>query len=142
MSIQNKILAALFFALFFVHFTFAQQAQTPQIAVKVPLGETVDVDGVLITFLTILEDSRCPKGLDCLWAGRARVLAEVRSAGGAIQEKELIFGVVQQSESEEKELFSSENFTIEGLTLHPYPDSSVTEEIPKSLLIVKKDIED
>ena len=41
--------------------------------VRVALGESVAVDGVPVRFVRVAEDSRCPPGVTCVWAGRARV---------------------------------------------------------------------
>ena len=40
------------------------------------IGESVAIKGenLKVTFLKVLEDSRCPKGVQCIWEGRARSL--------------------------------------------------------------------
>jgi hypothetical protein len=40
-------------------------------------GESVAVGPVRLTPLTLLEDSRCPQGVQCVWAGRVRITARV-----------------------------------------------------------------
>ena len=55
----------------------AQSSQPPQIAIRVPLGESVDVDGIKVSFNEIREDSRCPRYTTCVWEGRARVIIQV-----------------------------------------------------------------
>ncbi len=73
----------------FSTFAFGQEdsAETPKIAVKVPKGETVVLKGVSIKFMEVMEDSRCPEGVDCIWAGRAIVKAKV-TANGKTEEKQ------------------------------------------------------
>lgn len=40
--------------------------------------ETIISDeGITVTFSKLLEDSRCPKGLQCVWAGNARVAIQL-----------------------------------------------------------------
>ena len=46
-------------------------------AVRGGLGETVSVDGLKVTPLKVLEDSRCPATLQCVWAGSVRLSARV-----------------------------------------------------------------
>ena len=41
--------------------------------IRIELGEAVAVDGVPVRFVRVAEDSRCPPGVTCVWAGRARV---------------------------------------------------------------------
>ena len=42
-------------------------------------GETITVSGTQITPVKMLEDSRCPQGVQCVWAGRVRISATIKS---------------------------------------------------------------
>ncbi len=116
---KNPLLAIL---ILFSTFATGQNGsvEAPKIAVKVPLGETIVLKGVSIKFLEVLEDSRCPKGVDCIWAGRAIVKVQV-SNDGKEENKTLIFGETRPGEEKNTNIFSSETFAINGLTLNPYP---------------------
>ena len=46
-----------------------------------PLGETANLEGITVRPLAVVEDSRCPLLVRCVWAGRVRISAEVRGAG-------------------------------------------------------------
>src|SRR3989337_1495520 len=46
-----------------------------------PLNEVATLDGLTGRPLAVLEDSRCPLLVRCVWAGRVRISAEVRGAG-------------------------------------------------------------
>lgn len=109
-------------------------AETPKIGVKVPLGKTIEYKGVSIKFIEVLEDSRCPKDVTCIWAGRAIVKVEVMG-NGKKEEKTLIFGEVKQNEEKNLVLYNSKNFTINGLTLNPYPTSLKSEDTNYILLV-------
>jgi len=95
-----------------------EDATTPVIAVKIPLGETVNVDGVKICFKEVVEDSRCPTNVDCIWAGRVKILVEIN--GNRV---EWIFGEIHQGESLDKKYTPNEHISIEGLQVTPYPDN-------------------
>ena len=41
------------------------------------IGETVNVGGPSVTPLKLVEDSRCPPGVQCVWAGRVVVSATI-----------------------------------------------------------------
>jgi len=41
------------------------------------MGETVNVGGPTVTPLKLVEDSRCPKDVRCVWAGRVVVSATI-----------------------------------------------------------------
>lgn len=47
------------------------------------LGETIVVNGVSITPLSIVEESRCPTDVQCIQAGTIRVDTKLQSQGGA-----------------------------------------------------------
>jgi len=44
------------------------------------IGETVAVGPLRVTPEKLLEDSRCPAGVQCVWAGRVRIAARVNDA--------------------------------------------------------------
>jgi hypothetical protein len=45
----------------------------PEDPANARIGEAVYVDGPIIKPVAVIEDSRCPKGVDCVWAGRVRI---------------------------------------------------------------------
>ena len=47
------------------------------------LGQVVTVGGPRVTPLAVLEDSRCPAGVQCVWAGRVRLSVRIGVAQGA-----------------------------------------------------------
>jgi hypothetical protein len=55
------------------------------------LGKTIGVGGPKVTPLTLLEDSRCPAGVRCVWAGRVRLSVRVDLGRGSMI-KELTLG--------------------------------------------------
>lgn len=116
--------------------SFGQDSpKTPKIGVKVPEGETVVLKGVSVKFLEVIEDSRCPEGVNCMWAGRAIVKAEVTS-NGKTEEVTLIFGETRPGEEKNTNLFTSDKFVINGLTLNPYPTSESTGKDTGYVLLV------
>jgi hypothetical protein len=36
-------------------------------------GALVRIEGLRIGFDSVIEDSRCPKGVDCIWAGQGKI---------------------------------------------------------------------
>jgi hypothetical protein len=55
------------------------------------LGERVQVDGPAVTPVEVLEDSRCPADVQCVWAGRLRVRTTIHLGAGD-QTRELVLG--------------------------------------------------
>lgn len=46
------------------------------------LGQRVYVDGPQVTPLEVLEDSRCPADVQCVWAGQVRIRATIHLGSG------------------------------------------------------------
>ena len=64
----------------------AQQPAEPEARVRTPdagepfrlaLGDTADRDGHAVRFAEVVEDSRCPEDVQCVWAGRAKIRVEI-----------------------------------------------------------------
>ncbi len=118
------------FTLFFLILCLQLSAQessklkAPVIVAKIALGETAVFEDTSITFLKILEDSRCPSDVTCVWAGQAKVLSKIQTQEGTI-EKELIFHGTSFGTESENTLFASKAKTYVGYRLSPYPVSTV-----------------
>ncbi len=129
---------SLFFLFIFVttlSFSQNEKLETPKIAVKIALGETVIIKGVPIKFLEVTEDSRCPEYVTCIWAGRAIVKVEVAMKGKNPQQKQLLFGTTQAGETVDNTIFKSGELFLEGLKLTPYPKESNMEKVKYVLLV-------
>ena len=50
---------------------------------RLRIDETGSVDGPRVTPLTVLEDSRCPVGTQCVWAGRVKVSVRIDTGPGS-----------------------------------------------------------
>jgi hypothetical protein len=58
---------------------------------KLKIGEsaTASREGLEIEFDSVTDDSRCPKGVTCVWAGNAKVLLKVKKDAGKPMDVEL-----------------------------------------------------
>lgn len=85
---------------------------------KLRPGEKASISGekVVVAFLSVSEDSRCPKGEQCIVAGKARVVLEVSIGASAAQSFEL----ATAGGSEEMDLGG---FQFKLIALEPYPVS-------------------
>lgn len=109
-----------------------KSTQTPQIGMAIPLGTTIEIEDLLIEFVEVLEDSRCPKDVQCVWAGQAKVKLSVTESGMDPEFVELVFGSRAKDRTIKKD-----NFYIEGLSLTPYPTSETQGKL-KYVLLLKK----
>lgn len=62
--------------------TTAQAQRDQTIRVRVNQQKSIPRANLTITFLSLVEDSRCPEGTRCVWAGNARILVRVSHARG------------------------------------------------------------
>ena len=56
------------------------------------LGQTVNVGGPQVTPLELLEDSRCPPHVECMWGGQVKISARI-TLGSGTTVQELTSGV-------------------------------------------------
>jgi hypothetical protein len=59
--------------------------------VKLRVGRPVVLrnEGLTLEFKRVIEDSRCPIGTACIWAGNGKILLKVRKAGSSPSNLEL-----------------------------------------------------
>jgi len=107
-----------FYIVFF--FIFSNSIQSQNIT-SLRYGSTLVIDQVDIEFVEALEDSRCPKNVNCVRAGKAVVLVNVYVDGAFIEERRLEFYPSGFSNESTNTLFNSNGLRISGLNLMPYP---------------------
>lgn len=105
--------------------------EVPQIAVKLGVSETINLDTVSISFLEVITDSRCPRNVECMWAGEAKVKVRVATNDGKSTEEIITF---KNGVSALTDLFDTQ---LQFLKLTPYPDANVAKEdrAPYNLLM-------
>lgn len=88
--------------------------------VVVALGKTkVDRQSkIRVEFLEMLEDSRCPTGVNCIWAGNAKVKVRLSKKGETAKIVELDTMNIEKSI-----VFAGYEIKLAGVT--PYPKSGV-----------------
>ncbi|MFM5885161.1 MAG: hypothetical protein ACKOQ3_07540 [Novosphingobium sp.] len=61
---------------------------------RLRIDESGTVGGPKVTPLKVLEDSRCPVGTQCVWAGRVRVSVRIETGPGS-ETREMALGEAQ-----------------------------------------------
>ncbi|HEX8922318.1 MAG TPA: hypothetical protein VF766_12660 [Pyrinomonadaceae bacterium] len=79
--------SAIFSFLLIINSVLAQPVSTVKEAAldqefEIKVGQRVSIksEGLLISFSSIAEDSRCPEGVQCVWAGNVKVVLKVSKA--------------------------------------------------------------
>lgn len=111
--------------------------ETPKILIKIPLGETTQINNTLIKFLEVLEDSRCPKYTNCVRAGRVRIQVEIKTGEAPVVLKEIIFGETNPGESIDKSISNAGEVRLVGDSVIPYPEMDDEGKRSYALLISK-----
>ncbi len=88
--------------------------------VQLALRQTVrfEEEDLEVTFWDVTEDSRCPIGVLCVWAGRARTIIRVRQQGTDRGELELAVSGQEPQQGEEGQIGE---YRIEATRVDPYP---------------------
>jgi len=94
---------------------------TPKIVAKLAHGKTYQNEAISVKFLKVVTDSRCPKNVQCIWAGEAEVLVAVFKNGKKFEEKILKITPTSHLKNNFTSIFSSEDFSITAFNLLPYP---------------------
>ena len=83
--------------------------------VKVQVNKQARVSGTKFTvkFLELVEDSRCPTGTNCIWAGNAKIKVQITKNGKSPKILEL------NSNGPETVAFEGHTFKLKALTPHP-----------------------
>ena len=87
-------------------------------SLKVNQRGVLEADGLTLEFARILEDSRCPSQVNCVWSGQARLLIYVWLTGQEPTAFEL-----NTLPSSNQTVISYDAYQIELLSLDPYPET-------------------
>ncbi len=90
---------------------------------KLNIGKCLKFDRVKIKFVKVLQDSRCPKGVNCVWAGEVTVLIDIYQKGKKKESKKLTLNSKISKKDRFGNLFSSDELIISMINLLPLPVS-------------------
>ena len=112
---------------FTILFSFAQDSttvkvKTPKIVSKLMYGKSITVEDLELKFVAVESDSRCPKGVQCVWAGEAVVLLDVFKNGKKLEQKRVIISPTNSLVNKIGNVFSSETLKVSGFNIAPYPE--------------------
>jgi len=101
-----------------------------------PIGQSVSIKGenLTIKFEKVTNDSRCPTGVQCIWAGEAKCQMSVTSNGSVTT---VVLTVSGASEAIGQPLV--QNYKV-NFQLQPYPEAGkqITEQDYKLIMTVSK----
>lgn len=95
---------------------------------KVPLGQYYFNEQTNIKFVKVLVDSRCPKNVNCVRAGEAKVLVAIYDNDTFVSNKELVIDASGIILKPNNVALTNELFSIYAVGLYPYPVSGLSIE--------------
>ncbi|AEE19381.1 hypothetical protein JM84_0256 [Dokdonia sp. Hel_I_63] len=112
------IVAIIFFCSAFAKAQDSTTVEVPKIYLKAFQGQSTIIEGTSLRLVNVIEDSRCPQGVDCIWAGNAKVVVELTSESGKKTTKEIILNGGRVAP-----IYSEDGLVISIKGLAPYPTS-------------------
>jgi len=102
-----------------------------QVQLKLKIGEEQRLknEGLRIRFVSVVEDSRCPKNVNCVWAGNGKVLLNIADRRKKSRSVELNTNL-------EPRAVTSSGYEIKLLELDPYPVVNETIQPDKYVAIL------
>ena len=87
---------------------------------RAAIGQTAFAGGARITPLQVIEDSRCPVNVQCVWTGRFVLLAKVEYRGGSeLFQGNLTLGEPLRLGAEAVTLIAAEPGAVAGMKIDP-----------------------
>lgn len=131
--------AILSFLFLFAVATTASQPITKEAALdqefEIKLGQQVSIkrEGLKISFSNVTEDSRCPTGVDCIWAGNGKVVLKLSKVRKRTAWMTLNTGVDPKQDDYRE-------YDIKLVNLNPYPkkDSKIKKRDYVATLVVSR----
>ncbi len=122
---MKQILILLLFFTPFVLITAQDSTHVdpPKIVSRLKVGKMKDFNSKGIKFVSVIDDSRCPKGVTCIWEGEVKIIVGFYQDGKVTEEKELVFSSKTINPDNMKELLVTDKKTIYAYTVSPYPSS-------------------
>jgi hypothetical protein len=107
---------------------FSQKTQTANdstiLVSKLNYKKSISLEDIHLKFEEVLSDSRCPKDVECVWAGEAKILIEIYQNGHIDIRKEIIIDVKGILNDASNLIYASNNIKVYATGLYPYPMTS------------------
>jgi len=120
--------------------------QDPIISGKVSLNEQFTIkeggqvvikgEKLSVQFSSVLDESRCPTGVQCVWEGNATISIEVSK-----KRKKSVRAILNTNTAIQQNELAYKNYRIKLLGLNPYPriDEKIEAKDYEAVMIVTKD---
>lgn len=95
-----------------------------QTEIKITTKRCITKKGYYLQLKNVLDDSRCPEGVNCVWAGEVSVTINVYNKKKFIEEKTL---TINSKNSDENFKWFQNYYSrkVKGIEVEPYPKEGV-----------------
>ncbi|MGD9562220.1 MAG: hypothetical protein AB7F88_08360 [Pyrinomonadaceae bacterium] len=112
---------------------FAPAQTTPeQITINNGQSKAAQASGICVKFVELIEDSRCPTDVNCIWAGVARIRVKL-SKNGKSEEFEL-----NTNQRDKPAIFEGYSVALTSLAPHPTTTSKYSPSAYSATFTVSK----
>ena len=103
---------------------------------EIRIGEQVSIEneGLRISFSHVAEDSRCPEGVQCIWAGNGKIVLRVSKARKGAASMRLNTGLEPRQDA-------YRGYDVKLVSLNPYPKEGMPikrKQYVATLIVSKK----
>lgn len=127
----------LLFLIVFSTLTFAQSPVKENVKyLKITQKKCPNKKGYQLVLKQVVNDSRCPEGLNCIWAGEASAIVSVYKDSKLIEDNTMVFSM--KNEQENLKWFANylpeKQKKIKSVSVFPYPKKGVKINAKESYL--------
>jgi len=104
-----------------------------EFTLKIGQSAYLKKEDLTITFQSVADDSRCPRGVNCVWAGNAAVVVKVKRGG-----REAASLTLNSNVNPKTAKYFSYEFSVADLSPYPSSDAKTSKRDYEATLIVQK----
>jgi len=86
----------------------------PEENIRINAGEQIHFENYIIKLVSVENDSRCAKGVQCIWEGTAKIILEINPGNS-----------LATLDYQKREALELDHYSIEIISLDPYPIQGV-----------------
>lgn len=116
----------------FLGFSVVSAQPAEQLSVKFGKQKMTKRGHISVKFIEMIEDSRCPTGVNCIWAGVARIKIRVT------KNRKTADFELNTNQQDKPALFEGYSITLKGLTPHPSTTAKYSQSAYTAALFVAK----
>ena len=87
--------------------------------IQLKVNQTMESDNIKVKFLNVIEDSRCPAGVTCIWEGQVKITVNIIKNDQSLGN----FVLTSRDEQQDMAIQTFDGHSIQVVRVDPYPTS-------------------